>query len=202
MPGGAASPHETRGRPGACPTSHRRSALAILLAAVALVPAGCLGPMNIGSVRTDASIVHWQGYDHPAVDNSQVMGIEVARGKDTDPAFGPIYFGFAYSYARTEMPGHDDTIEQRFGTRWRSSVLEETTSSYPFAAVGVYGGWFEPGNRTTGKIGIGAEGGYGLRLGLGSHAAIDLDVMFSYGWYEGKYEVLSTRFGGALAARF
>ena len=172
------------------------------LALAAFAAAGCIGEMNIGSVRTGFGLVTWRGTDHPGIGDSLALDLEVSRGTDTDPAFGPIYFGVAYSNARTEIPGVGDTVEQRLGTRWRSSMLETNTSSFPYAAVGVYGGWIEPGDRPKGKIGLGFEGGLGGRIGLGPRAALDLGMMMSYGRYEGNYEVLSTRFAAAVVVRY
>jgi hypothetical protein len=158
--------------------------------------------MNIGSVRGDVSFVTATALDLKPTDDGMAFGIEIARGNDTDAAFGPIYFGFAYSYAELDTPGFDDTIEHRAGTRWRSSILESNTSSYPYAAVGVYLSWLEMGNRPQGKLGVGAEGGFGLRIGLGRRAALDLEALVSYGFSEGQFETSAARLGGALAVRF
>ena len=158
--------------------------------------------MNIGSVRGDVSFVTATALDLKPTDDGIAFGFEVARGNDTDAAFGPIYFGFAYSFAELDTPGFDDTTEHRAGSRWRSSVLKSNTSSYPYAAVGVYLSWLEMGNRPQGKFGAGAEGGLGLRIGLGSRVALDLEALTSFGWSEGHYETFSARLGGALTARF
>jgi hypothetical protein len=172
------------------------------LAACAAALAGCLGPLNIGATRLDAQYIVWPGYDYRQNDKGTALGIELARGTDTDPAFGPIYFGLAYSYAALEMGGYDDTHEHRLGTRWRSSMLDHTSSSYAYATGGVFLGWIEPGDERGGRLGAGVEGGYGVRAGLGPHAALDLDVTFTYAFYDGRYEQLSTRLGGALVARY
>ncbi len=179
----------------------RRSVLA--LAAVAFLLAGCIGPMNLSAVRAGGGWVTSTGSDLWRTGNGSVLDIEIARGKDTDPAFGPIYFGFAYSYVRLDEPGLTyDTYEHRAGTRWRSSMLEETTWIYPYAAVGVYLGRLELRNAPAGRIGLGVEGGYGVRIGLGSHAAIDLDMMFSYGFYGRDHNATQMRLGGALVVRY
>ena len=179
-----------------------RPAAAVGLAGACIALAGCIGPMNISSVRGDFSYITATRNGLKYTDDGAAFGIEIARGTDVDTAFGPIYFGFAYSFAELETPGFEDTTEHRAGTRWRSSVLESNTSSYPYAAVGVYLSWLEMGNRPQGKFGAGAEGGYGFRMGLGPRAALDLEALASFTWSEGHYETFSVRLGAALAARF
>ncbi len=179
----------------------RRGFLA--LAAVAFLSAGCIGPMNLRAVRLGGGWVTSTGSDLWRTGNGPPFDIEIAIGQDTDPAFGPIYFGFAYSYVRLDEPGSpDDTYEHRAGTRWRSSMLEETTSIYPYASVGVYLGWMELGYQTAGRLGFGVEGGYGVRLGLGSHAAIDLEMIYSYSFYGGDHNATQMRLGGALVIKY
>jgi hypothetical protein len=178
------------------------SAAAAPLVCACLAFAGCIGPMNISSVRADFSLVTATGSDLKPTDDGTAFGFEIARGTDADVAFGPLYFAFAYSFAQLDTPGFDDTIEHRAGTRWRSSVLQSNTSSYPYAAVGVYLSWLEMGNRPQGKFGAGAEGGYGFRIGLGPRAAFDIEALAGYGISEGGFETFSIRLGGALVVRF
>jgi len=180
----------------------RTTRQAVPLACICLSFAGCIGPMNLTSVRADFSYVTATANGLKPTDDGTAFGIEVARGKDTDSAFGPIWFGFAYSFAELDTPGFDDTTEHRAGTRWRSSLLESNTSSYPYAAVGVYLSWLELGNRPRGKLGAGVEGGYGFRIGMGPRAALDIEALAGAGWSEGHFETFSARLGGALVIRF
>ena len=180
----------------------RRKAAAVSLAWPCLALVGCIGPMNIGSIRGDFSFVTVTEMDLKPATDGTAFGFEIARGTDADSAFGPIYFAFAYSLAELDTPGFPDTKEHRVGTRWRSSVLRSNTSSYPYAMVGVYTSWLEMGNRQGGKFGVGVEGGYGLRIGLGPRAALDLEALVAYGHFESGFETFSVRFGGALAIRF
>ena len=158
--------------------------------------------MNVGAIRAGYSYVTATANGLQNTTDGTAFGIEVARGTDSDAGFGPLYFGFAYSFAELETPGFDDTTEHRAGTRWRSSVLESSTSSYPYAAVGVYLSWLEKGERPQGKLGAGVEGGYGLRIGMGPRAALDIEALAGAGWSEGHYETFSVRLGGALVVRF
>ncbi len=179
----------------------RRSFLA--LAAVAFLSAGCIGPMNLSAVRAGGGWVTSTGADLWRTGNGDLLDIEIARGKDTDPAFGPIHFGFAYSYIRLDEPGFSyDTYEHRAGTRWRSSMLERTTSIYPYATVGVYLGWLELRNAPAARIGLAVDGGYGVSIGLGPHAAIDLEAIYSYAFYGRDHNATQIRLGGALVVRY
>ena len=180
----------------------RTTRQAVPLACICLSFAGCIGPMNVGSIRAGYSYVTATANGLQNTTDGTAMGFEVARGTDSDAGFGPMYFAFAYSFAELETPGFDDTTEHRAGTRWRSSVLESSTSSSPYAAVGVYLSWLEKGERPQGKFGAGVEGGYGLRIGMGPRAALDIEAIAGAGWSEGHYETFSVRLGGALVARF
>ncbi|MHC4253202.1 MAG: hypothetical protein ACYS9X_29130, partial [Planctomycetota bacterium] len=82
-----------------------RPAAAVPLAGACIAFAGCIGPMNIGSVRGDFSYITATQNGLKYTDDGTAYGIEIARGTDTDTAFGPIYFGFAYSFAELETPG-------------------------------------------------------------------------------------------------
>ena len=183
-------------------SAKNRSRAAGPLACACIALAGCIGPMNIGSVRGDFSLVTGTSHGLRAAVDGTAFGFEIARGTDQDAAFGPLYFAFAFSFAELDTPGFDDTTEHRAGMRWRSSVLESSTSSYPYAAVDVYLSWLEMGNRPEGKFGAGVEGGYGFRIGLGPRAALDIEALASFGLSEGHFETSSVRFGGALVVRF
>ena len=177
-------------------------AFSLALAAILVLCCGCLVTTNIGSTRVDGHYAAWTGGDLARAPTGDALGIEVALGTDLDPAFGPLYMGVAYSQSTLRDPGSQGIAEHCLGTRWRSSMLEGNTSSYPFAAVGVYLGWMESDALSYDRFGIGVEGGYGFRLGLGAHAALDLEMMMSAALHVGGIEATSTRFGGALVVRY
>jgi hypothetical protein len=169
--------------------------------------AGCLFEPNLRAVRAEYGALIWTGEDLGRVaSEGDVWGAEIAVGTDQDPNMGPLYFGLAYSRGALDRPElgapYDDVIEHRLGGRARSSMLHQTTAVYPYAAVGAYVGWIEDEAPDDGNLGIGVEGGYGARVGLGSHLALDVDMIFAYGYYESGYSATQTRFHAALAAKW
>jgi hypothetical protein len=175
-----------------------RAASGAAAAAALALGQGCIFSPEFGAFRAG-----W----HPAMtvegdtaaSDGEAWGVEITGGVGGEPAerpvMGPLFFGFGFSQAEMGQ-GPTRETERRFGVRARSSMLSRPTRHYPYAAVGAYLGHIErPGGD---RAGIGVEGGYGLRLALGGHAALDLEALYSYGFYDAGYEAASGRFGLGL----
>ena len=181
----------------------RRKAFAVA-AFACLLPAGCaVFEPNIRATRVGWHHVTWTGMDLAEITSSgEAFDFEFVVGTDTEPEMGPLFMGFAYSYGRVDSsrwPGA--TREHRAGIRFRSSVLDRVTATYPYAAVGAFLGQMDSEGERAAWEGFGLEGGYGVRIGRGP-ATLDLEMIFSWGIYESWYHSMSTRFGGALGFTF
>ena len=51
------------------------------------------------------------------------------------------------------------------------------------------------------RFGVGLEGGVGVRLGAKS-IALDIEMLFEYGYFTGGYSIMDTRIGGGLMFQF
>ena len=175
-----------------------RGAASLGAIALGFAAAGCPFMKTSTTVRVDAHQVTWTDLDlEPLASGGTAWGFEFAPCDDSQSAMGPMYIGGAYSRAVLD----DDSVEQRAGVRARSSMLDHSSASFPYAAVGVYLGWLEPTGRYS-RIGMGVEGGFGLRLGMGRHAGLDLEAIFSYGYYASAFQAQCLRLGGGLFIGF
>lgn len=169
-----------------------------LIAVLGLLAAGCPLEQSKMSVRADVHTLMWPGDDLVYLGNTgSDFSLEIAPGDMSQPAMGPLYIGGAVSQTTIE----DDSVIVRGGLRARSSMLESQTNTYPYAMVGVYAAFLDPTDRTS-KFGGGVEGGYGFRLGMGESAAVDLEMIFEYGYFENAFSIMSTRLGGGLMVQF
>jgi hypothetical protein len=171
------------------------------LAAACCALAGCIFEPNVGNVGLSAYSVGWTGYDIKGLPQGEAYGFEVTSGTDTEPEMGPLFFGGMFTVQRINSGPDRVAWEYRAGIRARSSVLDHLTASYPYAVVGSYFGLYEPAGRETSRFGIGVEGGYGARLGLGG-LVVDIEFIMSYGLFEAWNNLLSTRFGGAVTMQW
>jgi hypothetical protein len=166
-------------------------------AVVALAAAGCPFKKSVNTVRVEGHYLTWIGEDMADLGSEgEAYGFEIAPGDDSQPAMGPLYIGGAYSVARVE----GGSEEHRAGVRARSSMLSRSSSSFPYAMVGVYMGWLERAEGDA-KFGAGIEGGYGVRLAM-KGIAFDLEMILGYGLYVAGFDQLSTRLGGGLVISF
>lgn len=126
--------------------------------------------------------------------------IEVSIGgeRGEELRMGPIYFALALSETLYGPGGSEGTM-YRFGFRSRSSMLNKPTRSYPYAAVGVYAGFLELAAEPQGRLGLGVDGGYGVRIGIGSRAALDIELTVAYSYLAGGLEDLSWSYGLAFS---
>lgn len=174
----------------------------LTVAAACCVLAGCIFEPNIRNVRACAYDVGWTGYDIPGVTGGEAYTLEITGGTDTEPDMGPLFFGFMATVQRLRTPGGEALWEYRGGIRALSSMLDGPSRSYPYATVGSYFALYEPAGTEATRLGLGIEGGFGARLGLGDRVAVDLDFLMSYGHFEASNNLLSTRFGGALTMQW
>jgi hypothetical protein len=181
---------------------------AVFAAALICLGAGCVTfKRTMGAVRLEAHRVLWTGSELGRVDGTgDSFGFEVTPGTDAEPEMGPLWLGLAYSYAVLDAPWETGrTREHRAGIRARSSTLSLNSAVYPYAMVGAFIGHMDAEGEPETYLGVGIEGGFGLRLGMGSwkkSLALDLEFIASWGRYEEAYDSLSTRLGGALAVAF
>ena len=166
------------------------------------VLAGCIFESNLGNVRLCAYDVGWTGYDILGSQEGEAYTVEFTRGTNTEPEMGALFIGGMFTVQRLSGPGDENIWEYRGGVRALSSMLDHPSRSYPYAVVGSYFGYFEEAWKNYGRLGVGVEGGFGARLGLGDRAAVDLELVMSYGLFEAWNNLTSTRFGGAITAQW
>ncbi len=174
--------------------------LALVAACCAL--AGCIFEPNLWNARVCGYDVRWTGSAIRGAPRGEAWTVELTGGTNTEPEMGPLFFGGMFTVQRLWEPGGEKVWEYRGGIRALSSMLDHPSRSYPYAVVGSYFGWYEPARKTYGRFGIGVEGGFGARLGLGDRAALDLELLMSYGLFTGWEQLTSTRFGGAITMQW
>jgi hypothetical protein len=179
-----------------------------VLAGLLCLGTGCVSfERTMGAIRLEAHRVLWTGSELGEVDSTgDAFGFEVTPGIDSEAEMGPLWLGFAYSYAVLDAPWETGrTREHRMGIRARSSMLSQNTAIYPYAMVGAFVGHMDAEGEPRTYLGIGIEGGYGVRFGFGSWkktVALDVELIASWCRFEQDYDSLSTRLGGALAVLF
>ena len=179
----------------------RRLAPVPVCMAACCVLTGCIFEPNLANVRVCAYDVSWSGYDILDAQEGEAYTVEVTRGTDAEPEMGALFIGAMLTVQRLTGAGEEDLWEYRGGIRALSSMLDHASRSYPYAAVGAYFGYFEEAAKNYGRLGIGVEGGFGARLGMGA-LAVDLEFLMSYGHFESHRNLSSTRFGGALTLQW
>ncbi len=199
--------------------SSRRSALcplaSVTLILFIVVSSGCgIFEPTIAASRAEGHWVMWTGSELSEIDDdAEAYGFEVTIGTDAEPEMGQLYMGFAYSVALlddADYPG--ETRQHRAGVRFRSSVLDHNSASYPYAAVGAFFEYMESEGEPTPdpRVTIGIEGGYGYRFGFGSwqkgkkktSLALDVEIISSWARYWDGFDSLSTRVGMGLALTY
>ena len=174
----------------------------LALVAACCVLAGCIFKPNIGNVRLCAYDVGWTGYDIRGLPDGEAYTLEITSGTNTEPEMGPLFFGGMFTVQRINSGPDRVAWEYRGGIRALSSMLDHVSRSFPYAVVGSYFARYDPAGSGPSRLGVGVEGGFGARLGLGDRAAVDLELVMSYGLFEAWNNLTSTRLGGALTMQW